>query len=86
MSFLVCLKQLIQEYNLCQQLHHLELALPTGGAMQYHTIELTSSLSSCYDKDLWLYSSKFNFRLEGGVLKFLYHTRISQSVSAKSHS
>ena len=39
------LKQLIQEYNLCQQLHHLVLICLAERRCQYHTIELTFSLS-----------------------------------------
>ena len=44
-SFLVCLKQLIQKYNLPQQLHHLVLIFLAQRRCQYHIIEFTFSLS-----------------------------------------
>ena len=44
-NFLVCLKQLIQEYNLCQQLHHLVLICIAKRRCHYHIIELSFSLS-----------------------------------------
>ena len=44
-SFLVCLKQLIQKYNLPQQLHHLVLIFLAERMCQYHIIDFTISLS-----------------------------------------
>jgi len=44
-SFLVCLKQLIQKYNLPQQLHHLVLIFLAERMCQYHIIDFTILLS-----------------------------------------
>ena len=91
---LVCLKQLIQEYNLCQQLYT-TLCLAENRC-QYHII---SSLSlsvfifhiilKCNQLPKLLSSISYTppYSTSGwrdGELKFLYDMGISQSVSAKS--
>jgi len=72
------------------QYHIIELTFSLSFHMPYilkcnQLPKLLSSISSCYDKVLWLHSSKFNFWLEGWWVKIpLPDVEISPSVCAKS--
>ena len=90
------LKQLIQDYNLCEQLPHLVL-ISLAKRCQYHIISYSvfiscNQLPKLYHQFLLVTTKSFSYTppnstsgWRDGELKFLYHLRISQCLRNHIH-